>query len=117
MCCRPLKSEKEWFGRRLIYSTRVYEFPVLAAADMHGILQNCQLPHLTRLEIEYDAEEAELDLLRSLRTMFPQLAWLQLHRYGPVRTNGGDVGSVRIASQFLHLIRCNSRLLSGGYSR
>ncbi|KAM5544070.1 hypothetical protein V8D89_002256 [Ganoderma adspersum] len=76
LCCRPHKSEKEWFGRRLIYSTHVYEFPMLAAAEMLGlgILQNCQLPRLTRLEIEYDADEEELDWLRSLPTMFPQLA-------------------------------------------
>ena len=104
LCCRPHKSEKEWFGRRLIYSTHVYEYPVLAAADMLRILQNCQLPQLTRLEIEYDAEEAELDLLRSLATMFPQLVWLQLHRYGPVRADGRDVRSVRITGQFLPLI-------------
>ncbi|KAM5544858.1 hypothetical protein V8D89_001756 [Ganoderma adspersum] len=107
------QSEKEWFGRHLIYSTHVYEFPVLAGAEMLGIFQKCQLPHLTRLEIEYDAdEEAQLDLLCSLPTMFPQLAWLQIHRHGPVRTNGGDVGSAAAQDNELAFVDVIGQALS-----
>ena len=91
------------------------------ACALAGTIPSLEMVYLWRPrdmgEIEYDAEETELDLLRSLATMFPQLFWLQLHRYGRVRADGRDVRSVRITDQFLHLIHCNSRMLSGDYSR
>ncbi|KAM5544071.1 hypothetical protein V8D89_002257 [Ganoderma adspersum] len=99
LCCRPHKSEKAWIARRLIYTAHAYEYPVLTSAEMLGILENCYLPSLTRLEIEYEAREGEggeLDLLRALGSMFPQLAWLQIHRYraASATPSGGDVAAV-----------------------
>ncbi|KAM5544859.1 hypothetical protein V8D89_001757 [Ganoderma adspersum] len=99
LCCRPHKSEKTWIARRLIYTAHAYEYPVLTSAEMLGILENCHLPRLTRLEIEYEAREGEggeLDLLRALGSMFPQLAWLQIHRYrtASATPSGGDVAAV-----------------------
>ena len=99
LCCRPHKSEQAWIARRLIYTAHAYEYPVLTAAEMLGILGNCHLPRLTRLEVEYEAGEGEggeLDLLRALGSMFPQLAWLQIHRYrtASATPSGGDVAAV-----------------------
>ena len=97
LCCRPHKSEKAWIGRRLIYTVHVYEYPVLTSAEILAILTNCRLPHLTRLEIEYEADGEESDLLRNLGVMFPRLVWLQIHRYRAAGgdDDDGDVGSVR----------------------
>ena len=70
--------------------------PVLTSEEMLGILRNCRLPHLVQLEIEYEAGEGggELDLLHGLASMFPQLAWLQIHRYRVATRSDGDIGVV-----------------------
>ncbi|PIL28335.1 hypothetical protein GSI_09486 [Ganoderma sinense ZZ0214-1] len=101
LCCRPHKSEKAWISTLLIYTVHVYEYPVLTSAEMLGILENCHLPHLTRLEIEYEVREreGELDLLRRLGSMFPQLTWLQIHRYRAATPSGGPGDIPPLASQ------------------
>ena len=54
---------------------------MLTSSQMLGILSVCQLSGLTHLEIEYEVDEEESDLLRSLAALFPRLPWLQIHRY------------------------------------
>ncbi|PIL28348.1 hypothetical protein GSI_09499 [Ganoderma sinense ZZ0214-1] len=109
LCCRPHKSEKAWNRRRMVYSVHVYEYPVLTPAEMLGILRSCRLPHLTRLEIEYQGDEEELGLLRSLAMMFPQLAWLQVHRY---RDEGPESMSVVADDDELDFVGAIGRALS-----
>lgn len=52
LCCRPHKSENAWIASRMIYTAHMYDYPVLTSAEMLGILGNCHLPRLARLEIE-----------------------------------------------------------------
>ena len=81
LCCYPHKSEKAWIAHHPIDTVQVYEYPVLPSMEMLGLLENCHLPYLTRLDIEYSADLRELDLLRSIAVLFPRLSWLQVHRY------------------------------------
>ena len=94
LCCCPHKSEKAWIDQLPLYTAHEYEYPVLTSEEMLGILRNCHLPRLVQLEIEYEAGEGggELDLLHGLASMFPQLAWLQIHRYRVATRSDGDIG-------------------------
>ncbi|TBU38027.1 hypothetical protein BD309DRAFT_875230 [Dichomitus squalens] len=81
LCCYPHKSEKAWIGIQPIYTVQAYEYPLLTSTDLRGLLETCHLPCLTRLDIEYQADGLELDLLHSIAVLFPRLSWLQVHRY------------------------------------
>ena len=78
----PHKCVKEWLwaceGR---YSWFPHTFHLLTALDLLGVLERCLTRELTRLEIEYGADERECDLLRYLVIASPGLFSLTLYRY------------------------------------
>ena len=101
LCCYPHKSEKAWLELHAASTVQEYEYPLLSSMDLHGLLEDCRLPHLSRLDIEYSVDSRELDLLRSIAVLFPRLNWLQLHRY---RSHEAEQVRLPIALIYLNLL-------------
>ncbi|TBU40290.1 hypothetical protein BD309DRAFT_927398 [Dichomitus squalens] len=80
LCCHPHKWQKLFLDGSGAVHHR-YKYVVLDSSKMLVILSRCQTPQLTHLELEYNADEGENDLLRYLAASFPLLTSLQVHRY------------------------------------
>lgn len=74
-------SPRHYFKSR--YSPRCLPaaFPILAASECLAILKRISAPRLTALELVYEADGAEEELLRRLPRVFPLLQDVELHRY------------------------------------
>ncbi|PIL28350.1 hypothetical protein GSI_09501 [Ganoderma sinense ZZ0214-1] len=86
LCCCPHKSEKPFLDLdSTVPHGYQYQYPVLGASEMLGILQCCQCrtPQLAHLALEYNANgrEREDELLRHVVVAFPDLESLEVHRY------------------------------------
>ena len=87
LCCFPHKSEEHFLDMGLGSGggvLRQYEYPVLDASAMLGILKRCRTPRLVCLVLEYDADEREDELLWYVGEAFPQVESLEVHRYWKV---------------------------------
>ena len=62
--------------------------PILGASECLAILQRMDVPLLSSLELVYEADAGEHELLHHVSTSYPDLAQLELHRY---RANDIDV--------------------------
>ncbi|EJF56091.1 hypothetical protein DICSQDRAFT_15463, partial [Dichomitus squalens LYAD-421 SS1] len=63
LCCHPHKWQKLLLGGSGTVHHR-YKYVVLDSSKMLIILSRCRTPQLTHLELEYNADEGENDLLR-----------------------------------------------------
>ncbi|KAL7284057.1 hypothetical protein ACG7TL_001334 [Trametes sanguinea] len=83
-----------------------WQSPVLTASEMLSILQRCRSVPLEQLEIEYQVDENDEVLLRSLAELFPALRTLTVYRY---RAEGSSddipVESIAQALSHLHHLR------------
>ena len=80
----PRKCVEEWLWLcEDLYPLLPHTFYSLKASDLLGVLERTgrSTSRLERLEIEYDADERESDLLRYLAAAFPSLSSLTLYRY------------------------------------
>ncbi|PIL28328.1 hypothetical protein GSI_09479 [Ganoderma sinense ZZ0214-1] len=78
----PRKCVQEWLWRyEHRYGLFDHTFYVLKASDLRGVLERCSASGLRHLEIEYDADATECDLLRYLPIAFPGISSLTLYRY------------------------------------
>ncbi|KAI0672385.1 hypothetical protein C8Q78DRAFT_746115 [Trametes maxima] len=57
------------------------ETPLLTSTDVLSILRRLPAPKLVKLELVYQADDAEFELLRYLSFAFPLLQDLEMHRY------------------------------------
>ena len=55
--------------------------PVLTSSEMLRILEQCYLPQLRELDVEFVADREDPALLRHIARSFPHLRYLHLHRY------------------------------------
>ncbi|KAJ8475447.1 hypothetical protein ONZ51_g6561 [Trametes cubensis] len=62
--------------------------PILGASECLAILRRMDVPLLSSLELVYEADAGEHELLHHVSTSYPNLAQLELHRY---RANDIDV--------------------------
>ncbi|KAM5544065.1 hypothetical protein V8D89_002251 [Ganoderma adspersum] len=78
----PRKCVEEWLWLcEDLYPLLPHAFYLLKASDLLGVLERSPISRLEHLEIEYDADEKETDLLRYLAIAFPGLSSLTLYRY------------------------------------
>ena len=55
--------------------------PPVTTLDLLSVPERCSTPRLTRLGIEYGADQRDYDLVRYLAVAFPGLSSLTLYRY------------------------------------
>ncbi|TBU54761.1 hypothetical protein BD310DRAFT_827387 [Dichomitus squalens] len=77
LSCCPRQFQRHW----LEHSFRQYDYATLTSSEMFSVLRRSRLPNLTELELEYDADAGERDMLRYLAVAFPRLRRLTLIRY------------------------------------
>ncbi|KAH9903491.1 hypothetical protein C8Q73DRAFT_635673 [Cubamyces lactineus] len=98
---------RHYFARRTPeYVAEWCAAPILSASECLGILQRMETPLLESIELVYQADSAEDDLLRHLAT-YPLLEIVELHRY---REHDSDlVPSIHVVTA-LSAVRCLRRL-------
>ncbi|KAI9065594.1 hypothetical protein FKP32DRAFT_1567565 [Trametes sanguinea] len=82
-----------------------WKSPILTASELLTILRRCQAAPLEHLEIEYEVDDHDEALLRSLSELFPALRTLTVFRYRP-KDHTGEIQVESIAralSNLLHL--------------
>ncbi|KAH9885228.1 hypothetical protein C8Q73DRAFT_305367 [Cubamyces lactineus] len=57
-----------------------WQWPLLPSADILGILRRSDVPRLRHLELEYEVDDSELDLLDSMAERYPGLTSIHLFR-------------------------------------
>lgn len=76
--------------------------PVLSSAELLRIAHRCQSPSIRTLDIEYEEDASDAELLSFLPVAFPNLTMLTLHRYR-IRREADDVDVVSRAPLFCPL--------------
>ncbi|EIW53494.1 uncharacterized protein TRAVEDRAFT_31620 [Trametes versicolor FP-101664 SS1] len=74
-------SPRHYFRTRYSYRALSAIFPILSASECLAILKRISAPRLSILELVYQADSAEDELLHYLSHAFPLLEELELHRY------------------------------------
>ncbi|KAL1939387.1 hypothetical protein VTO73DRAFT_9943 [Trametes versicolor] len=74
-------SPRYYFQKRYGYRILPAIFPILSASECLVILKRLSAPQLSVLELVYQADTAEDELLQYLPKAFPLLQELELHRY------------------------------------
>ncbi len=74
-------SPRHYFRSRYSYRALPAIFPILSASECLAILKRISAPRLSILELVYQADAAEDELLQYLSRAFPLLEELELHRY------------------------------------
>ncbi|OJT02128.1 hypothetical protein TRAPUB_7423 [Trametes pubescens] len=74
-------SPRHYFALRYGYRYLPAIFPILSASECLAILKRVSAPRLTVLELVYQADSTEDELLQYLPKAFPLLQELELHRY------------------------------------
>ncbi|KAI0372402.1 hypothetical protein BV20DRAFT_939713 [Pilatotrama ljubarskyi] len=91
LTCISLRDEPRYY-----FTGRTHE-PILKSSECLRILQRMESPLLESLEVVYEADDADGDLLRHICTAYTRLARLELHRYRPDQDD--DVPYIAIATQ------------------
>ncbi len=74
-------SPRHYFQSRYSSESSLAIFPTLTSSECLTILKRISAPQLSILELVYEADAAEDELLRYLSRAFPLLQELELHRY------------------------------------
>ncbi|KAH9859094.1 hypothetical protein C2E23DRAFT_801384 [Lenzites betulinus] len=82
---------------------------ILTAADMIQLLSRCNVPELEELEVEYEEDEHDTDLLQLIASAFPNLVTLTIFRYR--RRSSSDPPLDEIAKALSPLVRLRTLYL------
>ncbi|OJT02131.1 hypothetical protein TRAPUB_7426 [Trametes pubescens] len=74
-------SPRHYFQSRYVYRALPAIYPILSASECLAILKRISAPRLLFLELVYQTDAAEDELLQYLPHAFPLLEELELHRY------------------------------------
>ncbi|KAH9896075.1 hypothetical protein C8Q73DRAFT_690757 [Cubamyces lactineus] len=78
--------------------------PILTASEVLSILRQCRSERLWELELEYEEDERDKELLASISAYFPALAVLTLYRYRR-RDHSIDASAIEMAQALAPLKR------------
>ncbi|KAF8903355.1 hypothetical protein CPB84DRAFT_1774651 [Gymnopilus junonius] len=85
--CWPRRWEHQILKRQRdalspLYHARIrWHTPLLSSSDMLQILRQCQTPFLEHLDIEYQIDNQEVELMQYISSAFPVLKKLEISRY------------------------------------
>lgn len=103
LCCWPRHYHHPIQYNRFTLMTRNWHSPILKSSEMLRILQQCDVPELQQLDVEFIADKEDTTLLGLVSSSFPRLTSLHLHRYRDRSSGVVDVPVVRLDDS----VRCS----------
>ncbi|KAI0788324.1 hypothetical protein C8Q74DRAFT_673383 [Fomes fomentarius] len=103
LCCWPRHYHHPIQYNRFTMMTKNWYSPILKSSEMLHILQQCDVPELQQLDVEFIADKADATLLGLVSSSFPRLTSLHLHRYRDRSSGVVDVPVVDIANTLASL--------------
>ncbi|KAI0327873.1 hypothetical protein GY45DRAFT_1307885 [Cubamyces sp. BRFM 1775] len=82
-----------------------WQSQLCTAADLRSVLRRCSFDSLEDLEIEYEEDEHEERLLRSIPELFPHLTYLTIYRYRKAGSSSVRVADIAQALSPLRMLR------------